>query len=153
MRASKVWNCASKHDTTNLFIWMSLRSNDTPHTPFFTLVCHRTCGKEEKEAHDVSRVSSGTAAQDHPDRGINKQLWNNICNSDVDAYYHTSTCAPQAGRRLPCSNDSSDDGNVTDAAYAKRIAAVRSNIETIQNAKAGRTLFIFRSNILTSPLS
>lgn len=41
VRASKTWNWASRHVTANLFISMSFRSNDSPHTPLRTLVSQR----------------------------------------------------------------------------------------------------------------
>mmetsp|Transcript_9467 Transcript_9467/g.16271 ORF Transcript_9467/g.16271 Transcript_9467/m.16271 type:complete len:230 (-) Transcript_9467:275-964(-) len=42
VRASNTWNCDSSVVTENLFIWISLRSNSTPHTPFPTFVFHRS---------------------------------------------------------------------------------------------------------------
>ena len=42
MRASKTWQCDSRHAAANLFMGMSCRSKATPHTPVRKVVSHRT---------------------------------------------------------------------------------------------------------------
>ena len=55
VRASYTWKTDSKHVTMNLFMGMSRRSKDTPHTPFLTFVSHRNCKEPtEPAAYHVS---------------------------------------------------------------------------------------------------
>lgn len=64
VRASNTWNCPSRHVTLNLFIAMSLRSNCKPHTPFFTLVSHRTCNTTFEQTN-VRHQSKGLPTHGH----------------------------------------------------------------------------------------
>jgi hypothetical protein len=62
VRASNTWYTDSRHVTMNLFMGMSLRSNDNPHTPFFTFVSQRSCTCGEGQQTAVAALRSSNTA-------------------------------------------------------------------------------------------